>query len=157
MTVMLMMSVLSLLVLANMRLITVSLKHHYQWHRYEERAAHLEYVADHLANAFARHPAKQCVIFAKEDHPWRADRLYSACVFDTTYRYGVTDLGILACVKSAGSKEGGSTHHWLLSVIDMHWKNHMIQIRIATLGPQEPCPATDVSVIRPGVLTWRYL
>ncbi len=157
MTVMFMMSVLSLLVLANMRLITLSLKRHYQWHRYEERAARLEDAADHLAHEFARHPAKQCVISVKEDHPWRVDTLHSGCVFDTTYRYGVTDLGILACVKSARSKEGGSTHHWLLSVMDMHWKHHMIQIRIATLGPQEPCPDTDVTVVRLGVLTWRYL
>ncbi|PJD91411.1 MAG: hypothetical protein CK424_07255 [Legionella sp.] len=157
MTVMLMMSVLSLLVLANIRLFTLSLKRHYQWHRYEETTAQLEHATTILAKQFVFHPSKSCLISVKKVQDLKTAILHAGCVFDTKYRYGITDLGSLACVKSSHSQDAISTHHWLLSVMDTHEKQRMIQVRIATPGPQEFCPDTDISVIHPGVLTWRYL
>ncbi len=153
-TIILMLTVMTSLVFANMRWVTLYWKRYTDLQRFEERMTQFERMADSLANRFEGHPQVGCFIKYQDDEVLKQSILQNGCKVASYYRYGIHDLGVYPCVKFASTL---SSHHWLLSVMDERLPHKLLQLRIATPVPEQPCPKTQIVTIQHSFLTRRLL
>lgn len=152
-TVTLMLSMMTLLVVANLLWVNLSCKRYHQMHQYQENTLHLEQAAEVLAARMIRMRDSECMINQKSDEKLKNTILLYGCLWAHYYRYAMSDLGAYPCVRLATY----STHHWLLSVIDERRPWIMLQWRIATPIPLTSCPDTQQIEIHKYLLTRRII
>lgn len=73
-----------------------------------------------------------------------------------SYRFMIEDMGIFPCLKIRVNHSFYASRHWRLTMITDDAK-HSLQLRIAKKGPNQLCEQQDFIVMRPGVISWRYL
>ncbi len=152
-TVVLMLSMMTLLVVANLLWVNLYCKRYHQMHQYQESILHLEQTAEVLATRVTHMQNSECVINQKNDEKLKRTILPYGCLWAQHYRYAISDLGRYPCVRLAAY----STHHWLLSVIDERRPQIMLQWRIATPIPLESCLDTQQIEIHTYFLTRRII
>ena len=153
-TVILMLTVMSLLVVANMRWVTLYWKRQMDLQRFQENMIQFDQMVYKMADGFDDHPRASCFINTQDTEQLKQTIWHNGCKLSPYYRYGVTDLGVYPCVKFSPTL---STHHWLLSVMDERLPHRMLQCHIATPILEQACPKTQVVMIQDGFLTRRLV
>lgn len=72
------------------------------------------------------------------------------------YRFMIEDAGIFPCLKIRVANQVYASRHQRLTIMtdDTH---HSLQWRIAKIAPDESCEQPASVVIKPSVISWRYL
>jgi len=156
MTVVPILTVMTLLVLVNMKWVMRYHKRQHQWHAYQNRMALLDQAAETLAGQLEAR-GTQCMTPIQSDVQLFHHLLHRGCKFANNYQYLITDLGAYVCLKIKGSEDESSTRHWLLSVLDPHLGRRFVQLRVAMPIPNQPCLWPKETVVQKGILTWRYV
>lgn len=73
-----------------------------------------------------------------------------------SYLMLIENIGTLACVQAIIDNKLYSTQHWRISLMAKETRQVM-QLRIAKLVDLIPCDSNNINIIRPGLLSWRYL
>lgn len=153
-TVILMLTVMTLLVVANMRWVNLYWRRHMDLQRFQEHMMQFEQMADKMAARFDNHPQASCFINTQNTEQLKQTIWKNGCRLSPFYRYAVTDLGVYPCVKFSSII---STHHWLLSVMDERLPHRMLQCHIATPILGQSCPKTQVVMIQNSFITRRLV
>lgn len=153
-TIVMILSVLTVLVLANLRWLSLDWRRYEGLRRYEDRKAELEAVAENLGKRFSHHPQLLCSRSDVEDTEIKSVILTKGCKAYQHYRFLAHDLGVLPCVKLSPEF---STHHWLLSILDEQLPLQVLQMRVVSAEAAQFCPATRVVFIQAPIVTRRWL
>lgn len=153
-TVIVILTVLTGLVMANMRWIAVDWRRYNDLERFQKQIQKIEDIAETLAAKLANHALQGCILSDQNQESIKFNMMYKGCGIAEHYRYGLTDLGVFPCVKLPSKL---STHHWLLTVIDEQVKHRWLQLRIATAEPYQPCQYSRPVTVQPGVLTRHWI
>lgn len=153
-TVVLILSVMTLLVIANMRWVTGYGKRYHDWIQYQDRIGQLEQIGDKLGAEFSDSVASNCFLFNQYDNQLKRIIVQQGCKISEHYRYGVYDLGRYPCIHFSPTL---STHHWLVTVMDTRLPNVLLQLRIGLPVAAEICLDTQIRYVQNRVLTWRMV
>ncbi|MBP6918581.1 MAG: hypothetical protein KBB94_06675 [Legionellaceae bacterium] len=154
MTIIIILTVLTSLVVANLRWVALDWKRYTDLHRFQEKVMHLEQIAEALGARLGNNALHGCILDNQNDAALQSTLLDKGCKFAQHYCYGISDLGVFPCVKLSPKL---STHHWLLTVIDEQLPNKWLQLRIATAEPYQPCHGSRAVYVQNGVLTRYWL
>ena len=154
MTIVLLLTVVTTLVLANLRWVALDWKRCYDLHHYQQKLRNTEQIAEQVAGKFANNPGLLCGYADQLTPPSSAVLLERGCRISEHYRYLITDLGLFPCIKLSSKL---STRHWLLSMLDEQLPNHRLQFRIVSAEPSQPCPGSAVIVVQTNILTRMWL
>lgn len=152
-TTFLMLSLLALLVVANMKSVSLYFKMSNHLISSHQDFYRLEAVVNEIGISHLH----DCV--SSEQDPNRLLeqlRQVQGCdlaLFHHTYHYIVSDLGISPCLQI----NLNSSHHWLISVIDVVLQSHSLQVRVALPEKQGICLEEKSRLITGGIVSWRHL
>lgn len=154
-TILIILSVLTVLVVSNMRWVSLDWKRYADMQQFQEHVISLEHMAEGLGHRLSEHPLKSCVIDCQTDNKLLIVSVKKhGCRISQHYRYLLNDLGGYPCVKLTPKL---STHHWLLTVIDEQLPQKVLQLRIASSEPAQPCPESRVVLGVGGILTRHWV
>jgi hypothetical protein len=153
-TVIVILSVLTGLVMANMRWIAVDWRRYNDLQRFQKQIQKIEDVAETLGAKLANHALQGCILANQDEESTKFDMMHKGCRIAEHYRYGITDLGVFPCVKLPSKL---STHHWLLTMVDEQLNHKWLQLRIATAEPYQPCQHGRPVTVQSGILTRHWI
>lgn len=153
-TVLLILTVMTLLVMANMRWVIGYGKRYHDWIQYQDRISKLEHIGNKLGTEFLDNAPSACFLFNQDDSQLKHIMIQHGCKISEHYRYGVYDLGLYPCIKFSPTL---STHHWLVTVMDTRLPNVLLQIRVALPIATEICQDAQIRYVKKPVLTWRMV
>ena len=154
-TILIILTVLTVLVVANMRWVTLDWKRYSDMKKFQERVIGLEQIADLLGQELVGHVSHNCVLDYPADNKILVSSMKkNGCRISQHYRYLLNDLGSFPCVRLT-PKLG--THHWLLTVMDEQLPHKPLQLRIASSEPSQPCLGQDAVYGVGGILTRHWV
>lgn len=154
MTVILILTVMTLLVVADFRWLIQDWKHWVAWQHFEECNQQLDHIAESVAEKLVLKASRSCRLDEQlNDERIKAIIAENSCVIMQQYHYGITDLGVYPCVKLASKL---STHHWLVSMMDEQLPHRLLQLRLVTAESDELCVKNRIVYVKSGVLTRRW-
>lgn len=154
MTLILILSVVTLLVIADLRWLILDKKRLLAIQRFQEKNQQLDRLADKMALGLVYKLHRPCQL---DQHLSDAEiKQYiasNACVIEQHYHYGITDLGIYPCIHLTTKN---STHHWLVSMMDEQLPHRLIQLRVVT--PEEAlCVKKQIIYVPAEILSRRWI
>lgn len=152
--VMLMMTVMTALIIANMRWILLYKKRYQDLQRFQAYSLQFEEHANALAQQFDGHPSTACVSSSQNTASLKQEIGLHGCKFANDYRYMVQAMGDYPCVRFNSEL---STQHWLLSAMDQHLPHRVLQFRIATPIPVQYCVKKQIVMIEESILTRHWI
>lgn len=154
-TILIILTVLTVLVVANMRWITLDWKRYADMQQFQERVIGLEQMAEALGQGLVGHPPNNCVMDYQLDNKVLVSSIKkNGCRMSQHYRYLLHDLGSFPCIRLT-PKLG--THHWLLTVMDEQLPQKLLQLRIASSEPPQPCIESRAVYGVGGILTRHWV
>lgn len=151
-TVMLMLTVMSVLVLANMRWVILYHKRYMDLHRYQRYMLQFEDSAYALAKQFDAFIDPACYMHKHHLVSLEAEIRQHGCRYASNGHYIVEEIGLYPCVRFTPML---STQHWLLSVMDDRLPHRVLQFRIATPVPVQLCEKNQIVMIERNILSQR--
>ena len=146
-------SLIALLVIANMKSVSLYFKTNNQVVISHEAFYQLEVVA----NKIGLSNKDKCLSSVQNPNQLvQALGLSQGCdwvMFNQSYHYLVSDLGLYPCLQIGIS----SSHHWLVSVMNTASPSHVLQLRWAVPGEKANCLEDKSHQIASGVISWRYM
>lgn len=153
-----MMTIVTMLVLALMKAVFLSIKATKHIADNHDIFYQLESVAQELI--FTK-PNPNCIV-KNETENHVAEQLFhhEGCTYEKNnyqYHYLIDDLGVYPCLYINVIKGKKSSHHWLISVIAANSQRHILQIRVAAVEKAGRCELSVERQINEGILAWRNL
>lgn len=116
---------------------------------------HIKRVAAELTS----HPRRACLFAMDQANAAIADVLQGkGCVYAAEgmqFHLVIEDLGTVACLQHVAENRLYSTYHWRITMASA--EHDILQIRYASLVPEQVCSSTTRAYIKPGVMSWRFL
>ncbi|MGV3740033.1 MAG: hypothetical protein ACO1N3_01910 [Gammaproteobacteria bacterium] len=154
MTVIIILSVMTLLVVADFRWLIWDYKQWMAMHNFQERNQQLALIAESVAEKLVLNAPRSCVLDIQfKDQQMKPIIAENTCIVMQQYHYGITDLGVYPCVKLSSKL---STHHWLVTIMDEQLPNRLLQLRVVTAEADEFCEKNQIVKVKAGILTHRW-
>lgn len=155
-----MIALLSLLVLSQLQLFFLEFKAFNQVARQNKTLKNIESVSKKLL-ADTGVWSKKCLIQAMNS-PLLIEKLQAneGCLYRENgidYQYVIENLGMFPCLQSRVNAVLYSTQHWRFTIIEKTTNQLTLQLRVATLKAYLACETGEVSLIKPGIISWRYI
>jgi hypothetical protein len=156
----LMISVLALIVLSQMQLIFLQFKAMSDTISRHRSFRQLEATAYQLV-AERKRVKKECVVPEANDYRL-IERLKNkkGCaltIHNEHYQYLMEDLGVYPCMETFINSQRYTTKHTRLTVALLLDKPLILQLRTANVGKYRVCEGNQPVIVKPGILSWRYL
>jgi hypothetical protein len=157
--VLVLLGIVSALVIAELEAMVLYQKTINKWVFRQANRQYLEKVALDTIASFSKAQQRACTsqAYAHPDQAITLLKTQQACVRTdggASMYYIIEDIGIVGCLQSVVDATSYSTQHWRITLMSETFPQDYLQIRFATLAEYQPC--SNVRVIAPGIVSWRF-